>query len=281
MRQKTKQSIELGKILSSRRKELGLKQNDIAQLTGISKTTIGRYERGESQTIPDDFIFKLNEALDLNIPLFSDQYNLIGKRYGALTVIEFAGIKGRKHRYWRCRCDCGIEIIARGSHLYNGNVKSCGCRRTIANKEKASQNGLSRSPLYNVWRGMLKRCYLNTTNGYKNYGGRGMSVCDDWKNDFQSFYRWAVSSGYEPGKSIDRIDVDANYCPENCRWADAKQQANNRTNTTVIMFCNESHTAAEWAEITGIPRETIKSRLRKGIPVGQALSARNMRTEGR
>lgn len=188
-----------------------------------------------------------------------------GKRIGKLTVIQYAETRN-KQAYWLCKCDCGNKIIARGNHLRNGNVKSCGCLRIEENKIRAKHN-LSRSDLYNTYHSMRKRCYLKTNASYSRYGGRGIKMCDEWLNSetgFESFYVWALSSGYKKGKSIERIDVNKNYCPENCTWADAKQQANNLTTTPHITYNNETHTPSEWQEICGIPRQTILSRYKKG-----------------
>lgn len=278
MRKSTPESIEIGKMISTKRKELMLNRKEAAEIIGISLNTLFRYENGKFQTIANEYVDKLNMALDLDIPYFQNKHDLTGKRYGMLTVIEYVGTRGRRHHsYWKRSCDCGREVIARGSHLISGNIKSCGCLRSVANKEKSSQNGLSRSRIYNTYYGMLKRCYLSSNASYDRYGGRGIGVCEEWRSDFKNFYEWAMQNGYGDGKSIDRIDVNGDYCPGNCRWVNAKHQANNRTNTTYITFSGQTRSASEWAEITGIPRVTIKNRIRKGMSPEQALSVRNFR----
>lgn len=164
--------------------------------------------------------------------------DITGKKYGRLTVVCRVGSSPRGEAIWLCRCDCGGEIVVRGTHLRNGNTRSCGC----LGRETRVRNGhrrmhpihnMSKSRLYGVWSGMKKRCNCTSHRYYKNYGGRGISVCDEWANDFQAFATWALSHGYDEnapkGKcTLDRIDPDGNYCPENCRFADMEVQQNNR-----------------------------------------------------
>lgn len=139
------------------------------------------------------------------------------------------------------------------------------------------RHGMRHTRLYDIWRGMKQRCYNPKTNRYKNYGGRGICVCDEWKNDFQSFYNWAISSGYSDDLTIDRINTDGNYEPGNCRWATVKQQANNRTSNNIVEFNGESHTLTQWSEITGIKMATIWARLQKGWSVSDALTVKPFR----
>lgn len=139
------------------------------------------------------------------------------------------------------------------------------------------RHGMRNTRLYDIWRSMKQRCYNPKTNRYKKYGGRGITVCDEWKDNFQSFYDWAMSNGYSDDLSIDRIDPNGNYESNNCRWATAKQQANNRTNNNIIEFNGEVHTLAQWSEITGIKMATIGARLQKGWSVSDALTIKPLR----
>lgn len=159
-----------------------------------------------------------------------------GKKYGRLTVIDRSWSAGKKGAYWLCVCDCGNQTIVCGSNLRNGNTKSCGCleqENRVQNGYTKRIHGMSRTRLYEVWSGMKKRCYNKKHPHFKDYGARGISVCPEWKNDFYSFACWAKAHGYDEnapkGKcTLDRIDPNGNYCPENCRFSDMGVQQNNR-----------------------------------------------------
>ena len=163
--------------------------------------------------------------------------DLTGQKYGRLTVIERAGptVHGG-HAKWVCQCECGAVITAAGNHLRTGNTTSCGCvQAEHASRMGAARrtHGKSRTRLHKVWCGMVGRCYDPSKLYYKHYGGRGITVCDEWRHDFQAFYDWAMANGYDPDAprgecTIDRIDVNGNYEPSNCRWTTMKVQTANR-----------------------------------------------------
>lgn len=156
-----------------------------------------------------------------------------GQKFGRLTVKGFAGSSKSQGALWLCMCDCGAEVITSGFRLRSGKTRSCGCYRRDATSFNMTTHGKSNSRLYIVWRGMKTRCYDTSSDAYKNYGGRGITVCDEWLDDFGAFRNWAISNGYDEDApqgvcTIDRIDNDAGYSPENCRFVDMKVQRNNQ-----------------------------------------------------
>lgn len=175
---------------------------------------------------------------------------ILNQRFGWLTVIaEQESVAGRGT--WICRCDCG-EIVKNvdGAALRKGARTSCGCKNRGRNSTRYKHGG-SRTKLYEVFKTMHRRCEAKTANRYAYYGGRGISVCPEWR-DYDTFRDWALSNGYSDGLSLDRIDNDGDYCPENCRWSDMREQSNNRRNNVLTEVNGECRTTAEWARILGV-----------------------------
>lgn len=202
--------------------------------------------------------------------------NLTGKRFGMLIVTERAEnvvtSGGNSLVAWKCRCDCGRETVVPAGRLRNGITKSCGCQKHKSGKEHWNyKHGECGTRIYKIWEGIKKRCYTPSFKDYAIYGGKGIKMCNEWtgENGYENFREWALSHGYDEKANssdctIDRIDVNGDYSPENCRWVNATQQANNRTTSRYITYHGETHTIAEWARILNVPYGRIQSRLYLG-----------------
>lgn len=203
--------------------------------------------------------------------------NLIGQRFGRLVVIDEAprqlAKRGDYYRTrWLCRCDCGNVLEVNANSLKNGSSKSCGCLRRELESERATKHGFTKGykveSLYSVWNAMKLRCYNPNNKAYKNYGGRGITMCDEWLNDYATFRSWAIANGYDENAkygdcTLDRIDVNGPYCPDNCRWANAVEQQNNTRKNHYITYNGATKSIAEWARETGIADDTIYQRIGK------------------
>ena len=184
--------------------------------------------------------------------------DLTGQRFGRLTVIERAKNTKNNKAQWLCECDCGNKKVVSAANLKNGGTISCGCRSKEA---KFIKHGKSNDRLYKRWTAIKRRCYDKRCVNYKNYGGRGIKVCDEWLNSFQSFYDWSVANGFADSLTLDRIDVNGNYEPNNCRWVTIEVQSNNRRNNHLLTYNGETHTMSEWSSILGIERYILNNRI--------------------
>lgn len=200
-----------------------------------------------------------------------------GDKFGWLTVIKEVEPNvtpcGTVQRKFLCKCDCGNDIIRSRRALISGDTPSCGCQIvSIADKTRKYPKGITKHYLYSTWIGMRQRCYNKNTTHYPLYGGRGITVCDEWLTDFLSFYSWALNNGASEELSLDRIDNNKGYSPDNCRWATDEEQQRNKRNNRIIEYNGVSKPLVEWSIELGINEATIRFRLDKyGFSVAQAL----------
>lgn len=192
--------------------------------------------------------------------------DLTNQTFGRLIVIQRAEshitVGGQKVARWLCQCECGNRIIVRGSQLSSGKTQSCGCLRNDRVKEKICTHNSSNSRLYHIWSHMKQRCENPNVERYPNYGGRGIKVCEEWRN-FETFKEWAVTHGYNENLTIDRINTNKDYCPDNCRWTSWKTQANNTTRNHYITYNDETHTLSEWSSILNISYTVLRARINR------------------
>lgn len=203
--------------------------------------------------------------------------NIVGQKFGRLKVIERANPDGSKKVKWLCICECGNSSIAQSAHLLDGRRVSCGCAHKPGNQVNPMSprshghctSGKS-SKIYRIWSGMFTRCTNKNSPAYQYYGARGIKVCDRWK-DFKLFLE--DMGDPDPGQSLDRIDVNGNYEPNNCRWATATEQARNKRSNMLLTMNNVTMTLVEWSIKYGINESTLWSRLIKsGWGIDRAIS---------
>lgn len=198
--------------------------------------------------------------------------DLTGQKVNRLTVLSKAGSDKYGHPRWLCLCECGNEVVVLGSDLRIGKAHSCGCWRKERMGELNKIHGHKKDRLYNIWALMLQRCENPKSAQYNRYGGRGITVCSEWK-DFKLFYEWAMANGYKEDLTIDRRENDKGYSPDNCRWITMQAQKNNKSSNHLITYNGETHTIAQWSRITGIGKSTIRNRIALyGWPVEKALT---------
>lgn len=204
--------------------------------------------------------------------------NMIGRTYGRLTVLERSVNDKQGNAQWICKCECGKLKVVRGRSLRQGRVRSCGCLLAESSKERMTamltKHSLSGSKLYRVYASMRERCENPSCKSFQNYGGRGIAVCDEWRMQRESFLHWAMQNGYEEGLQIDRINVNGDYCPENCRWVTPQQNMNNVRKNICFEYNGESHTVAEWARIAGLSYSTVYDRYKAGKSPAEILKRR-------
>lgn len=191
--------------------------------------------------------------------------DMVGTTWGRLTVVSRVGVTDNGKATWLCRCACGEERVVAGKWLRSGNTRSCGCLQrekasARAKKGIAVTHGRSKTPEFCAWGDMVERCRCPTNRAYKHYGGRGITVCDRWLESFENFY---ADMGDRPSNkhSLDRINNDGPYSPENCRWATWAEQSRNRRNNRYVTYNGETKTVQDWAEAVGVTHSTMRRRL--------------------
>lgn len=213
------------------------------------------------------------------MPKYED---LSGRKFNRLKVLRLHHKKQlyRKGKpnghmyYYLCQCECGNFSVVSAANLKNNAVKSCGClQREEAQKttNKHKIHGKKNSRIYRIWSSMKSRCSHPSVNGYERYGGRGIKVCDEWKDDFLSFYEWSQKNGYSDKLTIDRINVNGDYSPSNCRWISWKEQSRNTRTNHNISYQGKTRCLKEWSEILGINYGTLKNRIRHGWSIQRAF----------
>lgn len=184
--------------------------------------------------------------------------DLTGQKFGKLTVIKRSDRKD--HVYWICQCDCGNIKEVLSGNLTMGYTVSCGCYGAEQRRKSRTSHGGYGTRLYHIWASMKDRCFNRNCTPYMNYGGRGITVCDEWKESFINFREWAYKNGYKDDLTIDRIDNNGNYEPKNCRWVSRKVQNNNTRANVYITIDGETKTMSQWCEEKGLDYNTIIKR---------------------
>lgn len=197
-----------------------------------------------------------------------------GQKFGRLTVLERVENNKFNQVQWKCKCDCGKEVIVKSYFLTTNQTKSCGClkkEQDYINIAKKTHN-MSNTRLYNIWRHMKSRCANPNNKRHKFYFDKGITVCEEWKNDFMNFYKWAMKNGYKENLTIDRINNDGNYEPNNCRWATIKEQNNNQSNNIKIKYGNKIYTLNELSKKYNIKKNTLYLRIKRNWSIERALN---------
>ena len=205
--------------------------------------------------------------------------DLVGKQFGRLTVKKLVGKTKNGMKLWECECSCGKTTIQPTNQLNGGHTKSCGCYSRDVARERFTTHGLRKTQIYKTWAGIKDRTNPNNHNCKDNYRKLGITMCDEWRDNFMAFYNWAIANGYKEEKlsngrnkyEIDRIDTYGNYCPENCRWITQKEQMNNQTTNKFITYKDRTQTLAQWCDELDLDYGLVNQRLCSGWSVDRAF----------
>lgn len=184
----------------------------------------------------------------------------IGDVFGNWTIVEILPKTVNYHRHFICKCVCGEIKEIDAYNVLSGKSTSCGCVRDLKTKKRMTKHGQKQTRLYNIWCGMRERCNNPNSQAYKDYGGRGISICKDWQDDYMNFYNWSINNGYDEKLTIDRINVNGNYEPTNCRWADTKTQCNNTRYNIMITYQDKTQSLKLWCEELNLNYDMIRAR---------------------
>lgn len=181
--------------------------------------------------------------------LYGKFLDITNQKFGKLTALYRVGQNNKHHSIWHCKCECGKEKDILIDSLRSGRTKSCGCLVKQKTTERNTIHGFSKTRIYKEWKAMKERCYRMTHQYYNYYGGKGIEVCEEWKNSFKNFYEWAINNGYQDDLTLDRMDNNKDYMPNNCKWSTQIEQANNRTNNIEVFYDNDWRSVNEVAKI--------------------------------
>lgn len=198
--------------------------------------------------------------------------DLSGNKYGRLTVLRFAGSSARRETYFECQCECGTVVTIRSNSLKGGTCQSCGCYAIDCFVEQNYTHGMSYTKVYRTWIKIKGRTQNPNIDCYMNYGGRGIQMCDRWLHSFDAFYA-DMGDPPTPKHTIERINNNGNYCPENCKWATRQEQLANRRNSRYLTYQGETDLLLNWAKKCGMSDKTLTARLRYGWSIEKALTA--------
>lgn len=201
----------------------------------------------------------------------SNYVDLTGQKFGRLTVIRRSHFE-KDVTWYECQCDCGNICVKRGTDIKRGHTKSCGCLHKRIAREQHISHGESETRLYREWQGMKRRCYNPNEQNYPWYGGKGIKVCSEWKNNFEKFRDWALTHGYADHLTLDRINGSKNYGPDNCRWITIQEQQFNKCSNHFLEHNGRKMTVTEWERELGYRSGTIKNRIRLGWSTERILT---------
>ena len=202
------------------------------------------------------------------------EIDITNKKFGRWTAIKFSHKDKNGQHFWLCKCECGTVKTVNKISLLQGKTLSCGCYSKEINIIRSTKHNLSHTRIYRIYMAIKARCYNEKVLCFKHYGGRGITICDEWKNDFVKFYDWSMNNGHNDTLTIDRINVNGNYEPNNCRWISLQEQFKNRRSNRKYFYKNEEHTISEWSKIKNINYFTLRSRLDRGWDIGKSLETK-------